>query len=673
MTVVRRYDGATWELVGGSPVDMMTTDTAQDVTGAKRFVLGSTYTFSAALSTYPDTALHSGIATTANGWPVSGSLTGYRNGTLGVQRLQGDANGTTYARYWTGSAWSPFVIYVDSNDLGTIQVVSNVYSNLKVDGATDDLAALNALYAAAPDGSVLVWPPGTMIISGTAAIPSGKHFIHRGAGRQKTIFVTTSGTADMFTVGDWYNDFEGISFQSLQFQVTGNQTMAGLTTLNVTAVPTLLPNAGTVKIPTVAAGGATASHAWATVTYTGRTTTTLTGCTVTVAGAALSGQGFGGAAVAASGYFRSAGYGINAGTQTNIFIRSCDFRGMYDGVFQGGTLCAILDCQFSDTIDLGIVQNGSGVNGIVHNITADCTMPAASHLNIQQCGSLVISDCDFIRATNNLLINPASTGAGVFAVYAVNSFFDSGKGSNIKFSGNGNTQRVKFSNCWMCSAVNGGHGVEFASTAVGTTFLQPTAIDFHECDIYGNAGSGINAAAANGVQDFSAIQCRIAGNVTGVNAAAATGGSNLTSVVLIGNRIGPTGGFGANTTGVAIATGTYGKVILSNNDAVGNTTALTLGTVTVANFTGYRITDNPGINPKGSVTTPGFPTSTTVVTNSTGFRCLVRVSGGTASVYTINGVATGLAAAGSYLFTVEPGGTIAITFTVAPTWTWIGQ
>lgn len=81
--------------------------------------LVTTYTFSAALSTYPDLLTHSGYVTTANGWPVAGFLSGFRNGAVGTQRLQAEATGSTYARFWTGSAWSVFMLYLDSQDYST--------------------------------------------------------------------------------------------------------------------------------------------------------------------------------------------------------------------------------------------------------------------------------------------------------------------------------------------------------------------------------------------------------------------------------------------------------------------------------------------------------------------------------------------------------------------------
>lgn len=68
-----------------------------------------------------------------------------------------------------------------------------------------------------------------------------------------------------------------------------------------------------------------------------------------------------------------------------------------------------------------------------------------------------------------------------------------------------------------------------------------------------------------------------------------------------------------------------------------------------------------------AITTPGVPGSGTPVTNTSGFPVKVTVIGGTGTNVTINGVAQG-SFDGTY--NVPIGGTIALTYTVAPTWNW---
>jgi hypothetical protein len=68
-----------------------------------------------------------------------------------------------------------------------------------------------------------------------------------------------------------------------------------------------------------------------------------------------------------------------------------------------------------------------------------------------------------------------------------------------------------------------------------------------------------------------------------------------------------------------------------------------------------------------AVSTPAVPATTVPVLNATGQYVDVAVIGGTMTNVSVNGVTVG-AGAGNY--SVPPGGSIAMTFTVAPTWAW---
>ena len=75
-------------------------------------------------------------------------------------------------------------------------------------------------------------------------------------------------------------------------------------------------------------------------------------------------------------------------------------------------------------------------------------------------------------------------------------------------------------------------------------------------------------------------------------------------------------------------------------------------------------------NQADSITAPSFPSSTTAVTNTYSQPVVATISGGTISEVAINGsnVAT---TDGGYL--IPPGGTIAVTYTGSPSWTWALQ
>jgi hypothetical protein len=68
-----------------------------------------------------------------------------------------------------------------------------------------------------------------------------------------------------------------------------------------------------------------------------------------------------------------------------------------------------------------------------------------------------------------------------------------------------------------------------------------------------------------------------------------------------------------------------------------------------------------------TVAAPAVPASTVAAANNTGTVVSVVISGGTLTFVFVNGVQVGTTA-GTYL--VPVGGTISITYSVAPTWTW---
>jgi hypothetical protein len=68
-----------------------------------------------------------------------------------------------------------------------------------------------------------------------------------------------------------------------------------------------------------------------------------------------------------------------------------------------------------------------------------------------------------------------------------------------------------------------------------------------------------------------------------------------------------------------------------------------------------------------TVSSPAVPATTVAATNSTGTVVAVTITGGTLTSVVVNGSQAGTTA-GTYL--VPVGGTISITYSVAPTWAW---
>ena len=80
-----------------------------------------------------------------------------------------------------------------------------------------------------------------------------------------------------------------------------------------------------------------------------------------------------------------------------------------------------------------------------------------------------------------------------------------------------------------------------------------------------------------------------------------------------------------------------------------------------------------GFNPQGfgtGVLRPSVPASGTAQGNPNPFPCLVTVEGGAVSEIEVGGVSTGLTS-GTFLVPASDG-TITLTYTTAPTWSWQG-
>lgn len=85
-------------------------------------------------------------------------------------------------------------------------------------------------------------------------------------------------------------------------------------------------------------------------------------------------------------------------------------------------------------------------------------------------------------------------------------------------------------------------------------------------------------------------------------------------------------------------------------------------------FNPLHLIDN-GLPAAAPFTTPAVPATTVAQQNPAPYPVTVVVAGGTVSAVTVNGIAVG-AGDGSYV--VPIGGTIAVTYSAAPTWTWTG-
>lgn len=508
--------------------------------------------------------------------------------------------------------------------LGIIDVTKQATPVLPSNSAATNSTNIASIIAAAASGSTLYFPPGTYQFA-SAISPGTKAFIFQGAGSGQanspsviyTILETTSATADLFTLTDtyWYTEWRDLCFS---------------TTINKTA-------GAIINTGTASGAGNVGTHVRR-CNFCGNTgaSTTLFNCIVL--------------------------NGTASGNQ--MVIEGCTFTGF---------------TNYAISVVGNTTTPATTASPYIHNCTVNGAGVAAAGIQVTQCGDMQIDDCDIIGCVNNLLCNPATgTSSGVFSIYCLNTFFDNSYGSCVKLTGTGNIMRCKFEACSM--TVTGGatayNAVEISTS--GTTLA--TGIEFGDCTVFNtfsNSSTSSNGFSLTGIQDVSIKNCRIAGWL-GSGITVTAGASSVTKLDIQTCIIGPTGGIAANGVGITLAAGTYGSQIICGNNLSGNTTAITDNTTvtTTANNNRYK-NNNLGYNPLSTVAQPAVAASTTAVWNSTGVTCTVYVKGGTLTVITVGGVASGIAAAigasDAYPILVAPNQQIAITYSVAPTWVWVGS
>lgn len=384
-----------------------------------------------------------------------------------------------------------------------------------------------------------------------------------------------------------------------------------------------------------------------------------------------------GAAGTDNAALRTAGYALNFDTTSDSSgARKCDILFQWSGIHSSGSLQYMEDQnirEYGNNAPNGncILIDGVGDRYIRRVTTDNGSNPTGfAGIRVKTCASLVISDCNIIHAGNALELSPGA-GQTVPSVEAVNCFFDTSvNGLAVVPTGTGVVARGKFTGCWFGTHTT--NGILLTNPGGATSSFE--GLQFVNCDIYG-CPTGINASAGGGKWEFSD------GAIAGCTTQAITLGPSAAHFPKITNNvIGPHGLFGANALGIVITTGTFKGILIQGNSVVNNTGAsLTLGLVTTAagEASFYKIIDNAGINPRGSSLAPAVPASTVAVTNTFGFPAHIYIRAGTITVISINGIPTGITAApsatGTYLCRLSPGGTIAMTFSVAPTWIWISD
>ncbi len=272
--------------------------------------------------------------------------------------------------------------------------------------------------------------------------------------------------------------------------------------------------------------------------------------------------------------------------------------GMF-GAFVGVTVAdAIGDWSLRDGIISGLVATtgvgvlvgtGTGtapVAGVISDVVMSSLTGAkcAAHICLKNCGDLIISGCNLILGNRGLQIIPGN-GQNVSSVKCSDTFFDQAGvyGLEIAPTGTGAVARSTFNDCWAAQAGT----ANVSMVASGTNSID--GISLINLDNFG----GPNGIVISGLTVTNT-------SILGGQHAGATPGSAISladnqTFSIIGARIGASGGFGGNITGITISgAAAYGIVHSNNlNDSVTPITNTAPAAVSIRNNLGY-VTENRG-------------------------------------------------------------------------------
>lgn len=307
---------------------------------------------------------------------------------------------------------------------------------------------------------------------------------------------------------------------------------------------------------------------------------------------------------------KTAGAAINgAGTGFPAYgyVRRCSFFYQFNCILMNNILMAVEDIECRFFKNSGIVVNHNSDHTIMNVVMDNNTgfLPVGSGIDVILTASLLLYGCNVIHANFALNVSPPS--GTVPSIKAVNCFFDT-SAVGLRMVGAGFVYRSEFTNCWFSSMSTA--GVQLLPASAGGV----DGIVFVNCDFYNNVGGTTNGIITNAnVGKWKLVGSTIAGWTTGINLVA--GSAHYVSI--IGNTIGAVAAFLANTTGIAIAAGTYKGLLVVDNDVNDNTTPISIAAgVTSTTPDGMEVANNLGHLLKGGLAAITAPVNVAIATET---------------------------------------------------------
>lgn len=279
----------------------------------------------------------------------------------------------------------------------------------------------------------------------------------------------------------------------------------------------------------------------------------------------------------------------------------------------------------------------------------------------------LVDNCELLQhPTIGLYLNSSNGTFGAYNNVTNCVFHDSYTGTAVKTN---NSEWVNFQNCrFLLYNLSGAIGISTINLNININACMFDAMDtaiYMQSGQYNNiTGCQFDEGNTYYIHLNGCNANTIVGNTfnqhtgTGTDVIYVEGAGNRNNIIA-NNLVQTSTGW---TNFVHEANGVGGS---PGNSYIGND----IGSTTMILVTGIAH-NNRGYNPVGHIASPAVPNTTVAYTNAFGVDCTVYVSGGTVTAIAIGGTATGLT---SGTFRVPAGQTIAITYSVQPTWVWFGE
>ena len=345
----------------------------------------------------------------------------------------------------------------------------------------------------------------------------------------------------------------------------------------------------------------------------------------------------------------------------------------FQGVnISGGVIQYYTDLEIRNTVaatGVDIYVTGLGNDQFFKNIVTD--HPSASQplacMRINSTNALWLDAFDGIHCGTGLLLDPQAATDYISWLFVSNSAFDTSSGDGIKLAPANASAVIKgatFVNSW--SSTNSLMGVDIAGVGVvdGVRFVGHRSFNNGQSGYFLNAA---NAANMKNVEfndsDASGNSQSSSGTYSGFDIGGGISGFSITN-----SHSGQQAQFGnTQSRGIIVNPGSSNNYVLMGNDVRGN---INNSIYDGGTGTNKIIKGNLGYNPIAS-TSITVGASPFTYTNNTGDAVNVFVTGGTVSSVTLGG--NTVATATNTVVPVPQGSSVVVTYSAAPTMTYIGN